>query len=63
MRETKLYWYPDTAYLIVPYFICLHFPNLVELLYFFKPEDNLDVDIKESMSSYGTFGLSTICEP
>ena len=29
MKETKSYWYPDTAYSIVQYFICLHFPSLI----------------------------------
>ena len=31
MKETKPYWYPDTAYSIAAYFICLHFPDLMNL--------------------------------
>ena len=30
MKETKLYWYHNTAYSMDPYFVCLHFPNVVE---------------------------------
>ena len=29
MKQTKPYWYPATACSILPFFICLHFPNLV----------------------------------
>ena len=29
MKGTKPYWYPATACSILPFFICLHFPNLV----------------------------------
>ena len=29
MKETKQYWYwyPNTAYSMEPYFVCLHFPQ------------------------------------
>ena len=29
MKETKPYWYPDTGYSMTPFFICIHFPNLI----------------------------------
>ena len=29
MKETKPYLHRNTAYSIEPYFVCLHFPNLV----------------------------------
>ena len=29
MKETKLYWYHNSAYSMEPYFICLYFPNLI----------------------------------
>ena len=28
MEEAKPYWYHNTAYLMEPYFVCLHFLNL-----------------------------------
>ena len=30
MKETKPYWYADMAYSMEPYFVCLHFPNLLK---------------------------------
>ena len=30
MKVTKPYWYPNIAYLREPYFVCLHFPNLIK---------------------------------
>ena len=32
MKETKPYWYHNPAYLMEPYFVCLHFPNLLKQL-------------------------------
>ena len=29
MKETKLYWYHNTAYSMKPYIVYLHFPNLI----------------------------------
>ena len=29
MKETKPYWYHNTAFSMEPYFACLHFPNLL----------------------------------
>ena len=31
MKETKPYLYHNTAYSKEPYFVCLHFPNLVNM--------------------------------
>ena len=32
MKETKPYWYHNTAYSRAPYFICCHFPNLFRIV-------------------------------
>ena len=29
MKGTKTYWYHNTAYSVAPYFVYLHFPNLL----------------------------------
>ena len=29
MKETKSFWYHNTAYSMEPYFVCLDFPNLL----------------------------------
>ena len=41
MKGTKPYWYPNTAYLVVPYLFCIHFPNLLTW-YSFCAQSNLN---------------------
>ena len=32
MKETKPYWYHNTAYLMEQHFVCLDFPNLIKVI-------------------------------
>ena len=38
MKETKPYWYHNTAYLMEPYFVYLDFPNLITLQLLQQPD-------------------------
>ena len=46
MKETKLYWFSNTAYSVESYFDCAHFPNLVYLLL------NITLHILNLISNY-----------
>ena len=54
MKETKLYWYHNTAYSMEAYFVCLDFPNLIlaikwmeNLLNLVSPNHNIQLIITQ----------------